>query len=399
MRVETRNNQTSNQDRVELSTEAQQRLEEDELARASRNGSSNSALSSQPNGNGSTPPPPVPQPHPTPVSDENTRRSDQLIASNTTWYGNLDEDQVGRTLAQSRDHALTNRTLDRLDWQDRDDVSYAAASSMDDNQLREMAQTPQGRQTLRRLSQEMNGGVVTDDESRQIQRMAALTNPEHARMLDDTVSPDVQRSLEANNLTQQRIQDGGGTLNMDEYSVTVDRMPPGVTPEQFLDRMARNPNAVANNGTFDTMATFERRGDPNRDPRPGDVYDINMGNPWGGEGLDNGTVILRDRRPDRFTLSTVTDNNFTGEGEHPIYGNREFGYRTNEDGSVTFYTRAADRRTDGYGNIPGVNTGVEYGQDRTWRNFVQGVGDEINREGGQTRPNSITAQSWRAGEN
>ncbi|RAV27409.1 hypothetical protein [Sinomicrobium soli] len=61
------------------------------------------------------------------------------------------------------------------------------------------------------------------------------------------------------------------------------------------------------------------------------------------KGPDNESVIVSDYNTEKWTFSTIFDPKY---GEHPVSGNRDFGYTQNGDGSYTFYTRGVDRLTD-----------------------------------------------------
>ena len=56
--------------------------------------------------------------------------------------------------------------------------------------------------------------------------------------------------------------------------------------------------------------------------------------------------MVTEVRSDRWNFSTIYEPVY---GEHPVSGNRNFGFEKNMDGSYTFYTRGVDRLTDAVG--------------------------------------------------
>lgn len=311
----------------------------------------------------------------------------RLIDKRTSWYGNLDEEGLGKDLAErSSIPKVVNKVFDQLGSSNLDDVGVPFANAMTDAQLRQTAANPDGKAMLHRVANDINSGSVYQEDALAVQRLGQHAATKHGRLLDDSVSPEVQAKLDANGLKQQKIADGNGKINFDEFGVTIDQMPPGVTPEQFLQRFANNPNgALGENGAgFKGWCEFERR--EKGDAKVGDIYDIDIFGP----GPENGSVIMRDKQSDRFTLSTVNGPPY---GEHPIYGHREFGFTKNDDGSTTFYTRAADRRDWSGENSSTVKAIAQHGQNETWREMMKGMAKQIDALGGHSRPGSFT-ESW-----
>ncbi|MBI3269154.1 MAG: hypothetical protein HYZ53_09030 [Planctomycetes bacterium] len=274
--------------------------------------------------------------------------------------------------AQNRFARAIQSELDGLSDSDRDDRSLELVNSLTDQQIRDLASTPEGKDALRRMVRELNGGNVTGDEARALLRVVRLVSPTHSRVADESLPPDVRDALNNAGATQQKPSEGWwlGSVRFDNYEVTLDSMPPGVTPEQFLANMARDMNGTINDSEFTSDGEFSRRV-TNRDPRPGDIVDIDM---WGPE---NGSVVLRESAPDHFVFTTIETNEL---GTHPLNGNREFGFRRNPDGSTTFYTRAADTVQNGTANF---GDGI---QDGMWRAAMRGIS---NQPGAVVRPNSV----------
>jgi len=159
----------------------------------------------------------------------------------------------------------------------------------------------------------------------------------------------------------QPISQGFAGLHFDEYALVIDRMPAGVSPEAFLAGILRDPHqAIDDDPDFRYWNDFKRLG--KGEPRPGEIYTIDM---WGPE---NGDVVLSDKSPAHFMFTTINTGR-RGHGEHPLYGNREFGIESNPDGTVTFYTRGASRSA---GIAERVLSPTP--QDRTWKAMMNGEG-------------------------
>lgn len=320
----------------------------------------------------------TPQPDTAEMKAKRQKEAAGLISERTSW-GNLDETALGKDLG-NRDPKLVNETFNQLGDGNRDDVGLSYAQNMSDDRIRELAGTEEGQKTLRRVIGDLNTGQVYQSEAEQVQRLGKLLGGKHSRLLDDTLPEAAAKGVKDAGMTHQPLKNGNGRIDFDDYSITVDKMPPGVTPEEFLRRLRNDPNGAIPGENFKGWTEFARRGDPKADAKPGDIYDIDMYGP------ENGSVVLRDSAPDHFTVSTVHGPPYS---EHPIYGNREFGFEKNDDGSTTFYTRAADRREWMSGQLPlGLQT-ARAGQAETWRSMMKDLGAQIDDMGGFTRPGSF----------
>jgi hypothetical protein len=173
------------------------------------------------------------------------------------------------------------------------------------------------------------------------------------------------------------IKDPLNPIKYDDYEINIKSLPPGTKPIDLLNEMLlKGPNSVANNPTFDANSKFVRRSD-SPTANLGDIYDIHF--PLRQEG----SVMLVEKTDTHFTLQTIT----TPEaGAHPVSGAREFGYETNSDGSITFYTRGADQAAiDILGHdAAGLDAFTEILQGRTWDAFFEGLSADINKHGGSS---------------
>ncbi len=304
-----------------------------------------------------------------------------LIEKHTSW-GNLDEDALGTELAKllPGDGELVREVMDQLGGGDRDDVAEALVKGLSGDELRVLATDSSKKGILQRLVQEMNSAVgVSDEEEVQIERAVKATSNTHGRIIAaHVVSQTVKDALKKAGATIQKIEDGSGSYVFDEYSVVIDKMPPGTTAEQFLRELAKDPNGTVNDAGFNAVNVFKPRR-TSGSPAAGDIYDIDILGP------DDGSVVLADLSftadKSHFTFVTIT----TPEtGTHPEYGNREFGYFRNGDGSYTFYTRGASRPANAAARVGGAAP-----QAVSWTRMMKGISNTIATRGGTPRPDSF----------
>lgn len=187
----------------------------------------------------------------------------------------------------------------------------------------------------------------------------------------------------------QNINDAYSTVvNMDYFPVKINQLPVvngnRMTPEQFLNHIRTN----INNFVDTSYSEFT----------PYHWYGVNeeglwkSSNPLGSviaidiKGPDNGSVIVTGYSPEKWTFSTIYDPKYDN---HPVSGNRDFGYTQNNDGSFTFYTRGVDRLTDfvttkaqEYANIPFSQA------DSLWKTFQNKINAFVNSHQGNSSVSS-----------
>ncbi|NQD69659.1 hypothetical protein HP439_02845 [Sphingobacterium shayense] len=193
----------------------------------------------------------------------------------------------------------------------------------------------------------------------------------------------------------QAIEDAYSTVvNMDYFPVTIDQLPiiNGVrqTPEQMLNYIRKNLN--------DFVDTNRSKFTPYQYYGIDDVSLWNSSNPInavigidiGGWLPDNGAVIVSNYTPTSWTFTTVNDPKFN---DHPVSGNRDFGYQRNADGSFTFYTRGVDRLTNYDASwiqdselLQFMMGGSPFGQaDALWRSFQDKISNFVNKNKGKAK--------------
>jgi hypothetical protein len=294
-------------------------------------------------------------------------------------YAGLASNLLGRLPDDSR---FVNDLFNLLSDGDQTVLSSTIAFQATDSQLRRIAAHRGGRAVLWRMVAAMRTLSSISTFERDQERVLFAASPEHKRMKEEPwlKSPKVKAALKHSAAEVQSISSGwaSGQPQFDEYAVTIDAMPPGLTPEAFLAQMSRDINKAVRDYWFDAINEFKRT----KTKRPvavGDIYHIDIAGP------DNGSVMLVESAPDHFIFQIVAT---AQDGTHPEYGSREFGFERNADGSVRFYTRGASRS----GMLPGTTLFGRPLQKVGWTHLVTGIGNRLAKRGGKVRPGSI--RTW-----
>ena len=170
-------------------------------------------------------------------------------------------------------------------------------------------------------------------------------------------------------------------VNMDYFSVKVNTLPivngTRLTADQFLHYIRTNINSFVD----DNISSF----DPYEYGSTNDANLWNSSNPTGAiVSIDifgnDGSVITSSNSNNKWTFTTIHD---PLNGEHPVSGNRDFGYTTNSDGSYTFYTRGVDRITDLFTTLVQSTTGFVFtSADALWESFQNGINNFVLNNNG-----------------
>jgi len=199
----------------------------------------------------------------------------------------------------------------------------------------------------------------------------------------------VQRSLHNDSSISsgqfQPIEDGSGPVNLDYYPVRIESFPSinGSTllPSELLEYVRLNLNAVIGKAwaylgstTFTPWNSQHRQTWESASPVGAFLF-LDLVGP------DNASLVCtaHGQRYWRFS-TTYTSSTYNANPvlSHPVSGNREWGIFGNDDGSYTFYTRAADRTTDFTDPSFSYSLG-----DQLWQALQRGVAKTVNNNGGQ----------------
>jgi hypothetical protein len=191
------------------------------------------------------------------------------------------------------------------------------------------------------------------------------------------------------------IAHAAGDINLDFYPVEVTTMPdkPGggkYTPEEWLEYFRSNINDFVDTSIsrFTPYSTRYATGSQDSNwtsapPAPaGAVVSIDIP-AFSVAGVtlarDDGSVCCTRSRNDQWVFSTL---HTTRDGDHPVSGNRQFGFIRMNDGSVVYFTRGADRATGFMNNAPIANWAVFRGGDQLWQSFQRGMKAMVDSRGG-----------------
>jgi|GEM_PF-1903947 len=171
-------------------------------------------------------------------------------------------------------------------------------------------------------------------------------------------------------------------VNMDYYPVDIAVLPiiNGVraTPEQFLEYIRKNINNFVDQ-SYSEFYPYNAYGTD-------DTALWNSSNPLGAvvrvdiKGPDNGSVIVSHSSSDKWTFTTIYEPMY---GQHPVSGNRDFGFFEYYPGAYTFYTRGVDRLTSWDGSFFQAATNIPFNSSNSlWQSFQWKIIRFVNSHGG-----------------
>jgi hypothetical protein len=201
----------------------------------------------------------------------------------------------------------------------------------------------------------------------------------------------------------QTINEGHGLINLDYYPVHVSSLPSinnsRFSANRFLNYFRKNINLFVD----PDKSVFEPY-DRNAASKwystqiVGSIIHIDLGPQKKGgipiSGYDDGSVIVSDVSSSSWTFSTIQT---PGDMQHPVSGNREFGFDAQPDGTYIFYTRGADRVTGWMDLLIQQTTGSIFDNgDILWRGMQQRLADFINSNGGSATvvDPTVIRQDW-----
>jgi hypothetical protein len=219
--------------------------------------------------------------------------------------------------------------------------------------------------------------IIDVDDVEQAQRYA----PAWSDLFNWVTPAAVVSAIAARNMTVQRIQDASGLLNLDRYEVRVTRLPDGYDGAGLLRQVRLNLNDFVDtrNSEFIPYAVGTDDVKWASASPVGAVFKIDIIGP------DNAAVVGSLVEDQRWRFTTIHTE---WSGDHPVSGHREFGMRRDGDDYV-FYTRGADRATDGIGE-----TIAFAGADHLWRSFQSKLVDYVNNNGGEASASAPFSQRF-----
>lgn len=185
----------------------------------------------------------------------------------------------------------------------------------------------------------------------------------------------------------QKLDDAHSTIvNMDYFPITITQLPivngQRLSPGQFLKYIRININSFT--GGTKQFNPYNANGLDERDKwastNPlGAIIGIDLP-------ADDGSVITSFSSADRWTFTTIHEPMY---GDHPVSGNRDFGYIVNSNGSYTFYTRGVDRLTSWAGTTLQEFTNIPFNEaDALWTTFQNSIDNFVKTNGGNSNISS-----------
>lgn len=176
-------------------------------------------------------------------------------------------------------------------------------------------------------------------------------------------------------------------VNMDYFSVKVSKLPSvggeQMSAENFLQMIRVNINGfIDQNRSKFTPYSYYGVDDNDlwNSPNPlGAILGIDIPGP------DNGSVIVSKSSSTGWTFTTINDPKYH---DHPVSGNRDFGFQQNSDGSYTFFTRGVDRITNWDGTLLQEIAQTPFTQaDILWSSFQGKIANFVNQNQGNATIN------------
>jgi hypothetical protein len=199
------------------------------------------------------------------------------------------------------------------------------------------------------------------------------------------------------------IEDGLGPINLDYYPIRISAMPVSggqmMTAVELLEFIRRNLNNFVDSApsgaifnTYDPLIDdalwlppFLQSGFIGSVISIDIIVGINIGIPINvilgdtkaNTNPEDGSVVLSEIAPDRWIFSTIRTPN---DLNHPVSGNRQFGFFPTVAGEFIFYIRGADRLTTFIDDFFGET--VFAGANNLWLSFQRRVTTFVNQNGG-----------------
>ncbi|RDC56456.1 hypothetical protein DU508_12755 [Pedobacter chinensis] len=191
----------------------------------------------------------------------------------------------------------------------------------------------------------------------------------------------------------QNINNAYSTVvNMDYFSVKVNTLPivngQRLSPEQFMHYIRVNMNSFTDGTkTFNAYNNYgvDDRAKWNSTNPIGSILALDIAGP------DDASVITSKSSSSGWTFTTIHEPMY---GDHPVSGNRDFGFTENGNGSYTFYTRGVDRLTTWDGDLMRLLGNIPFNSaDGLWTSFQNSIMQFVNTHEGYS--NIVSPEKYR----
>ena len=180
----------------------------------------------------------------------------------------------------------------------------------------------------------------------------------------------------------------GNIVNADFFSVQIDKLPDGTLPEDFVNQIRKDINSFVDTyySTFEPYEEWPIEESLWLSDNPlGTILSIEMSI------FDSGSVICSDYKGTSWKFTTIQNS---GDKQHPVSGNREFGLIENNDGTYTFYTMGVDKVTGLLDVLLQTAIGQTFpiydpffdNADKLWISLTEKVAKHVNDNGGNAKP-------------
>ena len=237
------------------------------------------------------------------------------------------------------------------------------------------------------LVQNPNG--LFDISCYEIQKWEAVANHPIPQSVKNRINTINSQAGFFQSASLQSVYNGGGpSLNMDVFAVTITDMPnkqngQKYTPAEFFDYFRKNFSSTFIDNNFSTFTPVV-----NSSYGINDTALWNSNNPLGAlihihipildPTYNDGTVITSGFGSQAWIFTTV---DVPWDGQHPVSGNRLFGYFLDPNGDMTIYIRGVDRFTFNWLNYSATwvteNIGFANADDR-WESFQTKMNNFVN---------------------
>jgi hypothetical protein len=205
----------------------------------------------------------------------------------------------------------------------------------------------------------------------------------------------VAAGLPATNFTVQKIEAASSTkTNIDRYSVRITKLPANTTAQKLFNDMRQKLNDFFDHEAS-TVAGYTTA-DDTKWIAPGKapfgvimLFKIPLLGPIGEQ-----AAVITSLAEDTRWIFTPVKIGFACPGEHPVSGNREFGWKA-VGNAFEFYTRAVDRTTGICLGMGGEETTYN-GGDTLWRSWQAKLVAYVTQNGGHAVANApvIHRPTW-----